>query len=316
MKILFVKSEENTKENEISNLLSELLQREKKSEVILFNLPKKSFFNFFSSVFTLRKIIKSQNINIVHSFNLFGGIIAFFSFTRIKKVVSFVEDFRTIKPQKKLGLKKLSIFLNRRIRKIVARYLFDVTIVNSQRQVNQLIKNGNYQVMPTFIAPDKFYQKNQLLTSSETHILYVGNSELDEQNFKIVDAAVTQLGNWKIKLTPLNYKISNKEKNDLYNSANIIITSLNPSTIEKITTEILLTNSKIISLENNYYLRSFSEISNLYFCSNDSTKFLEEIKKVIVAPTLNSRNEVIFKNENEILNKLIYIYKMNYIWKN
>ena len=93
-----------------------------------------------------------------------------------------------------------------------------------------------------------------------------------------------------------------------------MITSLNPQSSKQITEEILLTNTKLISLENNDQLEMYTQIENLHFCSKSSIEIHDAIKRLLVTSKQDSRDEILQINNEKILYRLIYIYKMNYLW--
>lgn len=309
MKVLFIKNESSQIENNSSLFLFELLSQ-RNVEVIIISITSKSTIAFFRSIFRIRSMIKQHNFDLIHCFNNYAGKIVYFGFNRKKTVCTFFE--------KEINhIFKINIYgkINKWLTAFFTRHLFDKVILDSQKCLEHLSKKEKYHFLPKitdereyFPIEKSFNKENLNLNIDETYIIYLANIESDFDNYQLISKAVSLLENKKIKLITFDYE-SSYIKNQRFNSADIIITALNKHTVKQITEEILLTNTKIISLENNLYLELYSKIDNLHFCDKSSNEIFEKMKVLLVSGNYNSRDKIIQINSDLIFKELIDIYK-------
>jgi hypothetical protein len=313
LKILYIKNENSKIENDNALYFENLLLKAK-IEVITISIQNKGIISSLENIVKIRKAIKENDIHLIHCFNCYVGLLVFLGVNKKKIVLSFfekeIEESNLFKKIKNLKTK------------LTTRFFFHQVILESQKCATFLSKNSNCYFLPEklnieeFFPLDSVYNKeNMNLNLTMTYILYVGNSDLEVENFSLVNNAILSFKSNNLNLKVFNYEASHL-KNQYFNSADIVITSLNPKSIKQITEEILLTNTKLISLENNDQLEMYAQIDNLHFCPKSSLDIHQKIKSLLVTSNQNSRDEIIQINEGKILSRLLFIYKMNYLWGN
>lgn len=313
LKILYIKNDGRKLEND-SSLFFENLLLKAKIEVITISIQNNGIISSIENILKIRKAIKENDIHLIHCFNTHAGFLAFLGVNRKKIVLSFFEN----EIDESNFFKKLTNLKT----KFITRFCFNQVILESLKCDTFLSKNSNCFFLPEKLNTEEYFpiyvvynKENLNLNLNNTYILFIGNIEMEIENYLMVNNAVLLLKNNNLNLKEFNYETSHL-KNQYFNAADIVITSLTPQSIKQITEEILLSNTKLISLENNDQLEMYAQINNLHFCSKSSIEIHEKIKSLLVSSKENSRDETTQINDDTILYRLLYIYKMDYLWTN
>lgn len=310
MKILFIKDKSNEVEVSKSIYFEDLLKMAN-IEVVEIDIQK-GFYSFFRNIFLIRNEVKKNQIQLIHCFNFYSNIIAFLGINRKKIVLSFFESEIPNGSSvlfKKLVKKKYKIFSDQVILENLKcqEYLgedFKFYILPIQKQLSE------YHFLPMNVCREKLN-----LELNATYILTRLDDDLDGFKKRLIQNSIKSLNNTNIKV--LDFNIENHDLNCLFNAANLIITSSNSNSksIIEFIENVLMTNNALISLDENLKKTDYENVSNLFFCKPNEEELIETIKSILVNSKKNSRDEIIQIADMYILKRLLYVYKLNYLWK-
>lgn len=166
-------------------------------EMILFPVIGKGIKGYIKAILSLRKILKTENPDIVHAHYSVCGYVATIASIglRIKVIVSILGSF----PRRNLKQKIVRFFI---------KHVWSKTLVKSRRTAKQLdmelpiIPNGVN--MSQFLIKE-FKQARELCAFEENkkYIIWCSNPERKEKRFNIAKEAVNRLGDSSVVLFPV-----------------------------------------------------------------------------------------------------------------
>jgi hypothetical protein len=304
LKILFIRGKYNRAGEDHSTLYKKLL-KESEIEVLEYLVPTGHFFVALRSIYRINKLRKEHQINLIHCFDEISGKLAVLSGNGSKTVVSLFES----------SLRKWNYARGRwhkLTRKICIRISFKVVLLDSDKCYHYLLRSPNYQVMATSLIRNTFFpiKKNRKKENKDYMILFLVNDTIQHDDFDVVLKAVSIIEEVKVKM--ISHNVSDVS-NDLLNSADLIITSLDSKSILEGTEKVLLANKQMISLKNNHVLTHLSRSKNLKFSGLNAYYICKKIKLAMESPSVNSRALVLRKKDETMVKNLMETYRKNCI---
>ncbi len=184
---------------------------DKKIDVDFFRIKGKGLKAYIRNALQLRQYIKKNPFNIVHAHFGFSGWVSVLSFTKIKKVVSFMgEDIygRTPINQKN---KIINIFI--KFSSFVLQFLIDFIIVKSPNLTSFFIRRKKIRIIPNgvnlelFCSIDKTRAQDILhLSPEKKNILFLGYVKDPRKNFKLLENAIADIQEEIKLITPFPSK--------------------------------------------------------------------------------------------------------------
>jgi len=301
MKILFVSS--GNGKTGISPIIlnqGESL-KEQKIELEYFTIKGKGVKGYFKSIFMLRKYLKNNSPDIIHSHYSLSAFVASLAGSKPLVVSLMGSDVKS-----KVWYKWMIKIFN---------YLFwQNVIVKSQDMYNDIKINNTY-IIPNGINMDRFKPIPKKIAlnklgwdSSKKHILFTSSPKRVEKNFKLAKEAYNLLANKNLELHYLE-NIPNVDMPFYYNAADVVLlTSLwegSPNAIK----EAMACNRPIVSTDVGDVKQVLTETIGCYITEHNSEKISEKINLALNYSQTKGREQITHLDDILIAKKIIEIYK-------
>lgn len=290
MKVLFVASG-NKAVGTVSAFISsqyESLQQEG-VEMALFAVKGHGFKGYLKNISLLRSLIKQDKPDVVHAhYSVCGYLSSIASLgLKTKVVVSILGSF----PQKKFKFYFVRFCID---------YVWDTTIVKSERTRNQLRRN--LLVVPNGVNLSQFKLINydearrQLgLDPRLKYVIFVSNPSRPEKNFSLAELAVKSLNNNTIKLIPVFDKPHCEVVKYMCAGDVLIMTSYNEGS-PNVIKEAMACNCPIVSTDVGDVRWVTDGVEGTYVASTfEPTEIANLLKKAIHLPNRTKGREKIIK---------------------
>lgn len=280
-------------------------------ELDFYLVEGKGIGGYLSNLKPLRKKIKQNNYNVLHSHYSYMGLLTIFTFTNNYKVLSLMGS--DVYPgYNSNGMPNyFKWIINYTL--LMAVCLFTDKIVVKSKNIYKYIPFKNKtEVIPNGVNFEKYKPSSDFL-GTERNVLFFGNIRDSRKNYDLAKNAFDNFndGQWRL-LTP--YPIDPNCVPSVLNSARILIcTSLNEGS-PNIIKEAMACNIPIVSTKVGDVEEVIGKTEGCYLSSFDAIEFALNMKK---SATFNSRtqgrNHIAHLDEKEIAKKLLYIYNKSII---
>ncbi|MFW9876095.1 MAG: glycosyltransferase family 4 protein [Candidatus Thorarchaeota archaeon] len=283
-------------------------------ELEYFPIVGKGLKGYISNIKPLKKFIKHHKFDIIHAHYGLCGIIACFSKRRETLVVSFMGD-DLIGENKMDGSYTLTGKLQILINKVFIHFCFDGIIVKSL-QMKNLLKANNVNIIPNgvdfnlFFPIDKIESKKYLgLNMKKKYILFVGNKDRPEKNFKLAKDAIDLLKDRNIKLLIVE-NIPYEKLNFYYNSAELLLLTSFHEGSPNVIKEAMACNCPIVSTEVGDVKEVTGSTVGCYITPFEPKEVAEKLKTALsFGKRTNGRQNIRHLKCGVIAGKVINLYK-------
>lgn len=315
MKVLFVSSG-NKSGGKPTNLILAQGESLLRAGVDLdyFTLKGNGIFGYLSNFKKLREYLKDNPCDVIHAHYVYSGIISWMAKGKHKLIVSLMGSDLICSKNQSNRMEPIA-FATRLITKIWAKYFFDFTIVKSKEMGAKLFRKTKYDIIPNGVDFDVFYPIDMAnarevlgLNQSDKIVLFAADPGRTEKNYKLAEEAIKNLNN-NIKLLVV-YNISQKELNNYYNAADLILlTSLyegSPNVIK----EALACNRVIVSTDVGDVRDNLKNVNGCFITSFKIEDVMNKIKLALDVKKSNARNVISHLNSTVIAKTIINYYEM------
>ncbi len=313
MKVLFVSSG-NNKVGAVDNLTKaqgESLE-EAGVEISYFTIKGKGIRGYYKSIGILKKELKERKFDIIHAHFGLCGMVAYFSRTNEKLVVSFMGD-DLIGSVDKNGnytvLSKLIAFFN----SFFAKYFYDYNIVKSKNLFIKLWPHTKAQIIPNGVNFKIFYPFDKKLARTELNlkesakiVLFAANPERLEKNFKLAEEAVRKLKDVELKVV---YNITQAELNHFYNAADAVILSSLHEGSPNVIKEAMACNCPIVSTNVGDVKENIGTTEGCFVVDPNKDSMAEKIKEALLIGKTTGRENIKHLESSATAKKILEIYK-------
>ena len=315
MKVLFLASGNNNK-----GLVDNLINAQGLSlikmgvDLEFFAVNGRGISGYWSSAMQLRKYLKKNKIDIIHSHFGWCSLVALIARRKEKIVASFMGD--DLLGSYKNGFYTFKSKQTVKINKIFAKYFYDFNIVKSKNLQNVLSNLKNVSVIPNgvnyeiFFPMDKINARNQLGLGIEKKIvLFAANPERPEKNFPLCKEVIEKMGRKDIELLVV-YGVSQQTLNLYYNSADVIfLTSVHEGS-PNVIKEALVSNRPIVATNVGDVKDHLINIDGCYVTNYDVNEIIFSIEKALTKGSINARGKLDYLKSENVAIKIINIYKL------
>jgi len=313
MKVLFVSSSNN--QNRPSNIViaqGESL-KELGIEVEYFGIKNKGLKGYFKTIKNLKLFLKNKNYDVIHAHYALCGVVAYFTKSKEKLIVSLMgDDIIGIVNSKGIQTKKGKVLTS--LNKLFCKYFFYATISKSKNIANALYKNTKTEIIPNgvnfevFKPIDPTEAREKLnLNQTKKKILFATDPSRNEKNYELARAAVDNLKDTSIELLVV-HNVNQYELNLYYNAVNIVLLTSFHEGSPNVIKEALACNAVIVSTDVGDVKEMFNQINNVFITPFDSYKLSEIITKAFEHENSNGREKIEYLNSQNIANRIIAIY--------
>jgi teichuronic acid biosynthesis glycosyltransferase TuaC len=286
MKILFVSSGGN--ERNISPIVQNQSESLKKLglQIEHFAIGGKGLNSYFSAIQRLRKKLRDNSFDLVHSHYGLSGIVSLFAGRRTKVLISFMGS-DIISSSKTNGPGYfMNIFLIR-INKFLSMYFYDYVIVKSSEMQVILDQVKNCSIIPngvdlnSFIPADRNVAKSILGWSPATkHIIFVSDPDRKEKNYLLAREAVDLLNNNSVQIQTVS-GIPNNQMCNYYNAADALLMTSFHEGSPNVIKEAMACNLPIISTDVGDVRWIIGETEGCFITSDSAEDIAEKINKAL-----------------------------------
>lgn len=285
MKILFVSSGNNNGISPITKRQGESLSLEG-MQVSHFLITGKGIISYLKSIIKLKKFLRNNNFEIIHSHYAFSGYVSYFAHSKEKLVLSFMGD-DLLGTNDKYGRITFKSTLITLINRTICYILFDKIIVKSLQMKSYLKNSDKIEIIPNGVNLNKFYPLNQIecqkildLNSKNKHVVFISNPKRHEKNYELAKSACNQLNNKNLELHAI-YNSNVKELNYYYNAADLILLTSFHEGSPNVIKEAMACNCPIVSTEVGDVAKIIDGINGCYLTNYDSSFTAQTILKSI-----------------------------------
>ena len=284
--------------------------------VSIYNINgNESKFNYIKAIFNIRKLLKTEQIDIIHGHYVYSGWIAALQSKTIS-VVSFMGSDLNGSPknENKLQLRGyIDIILCR-----LLEFLVTGTIVKSEKMQQRLGKKNKSIALPNGVDFNYFKPINRndarrllSLDLKKKYILFAGNYKIPRKAFGIVKQAVRMLHgkNESIEIL-LAYGLPHKQIPLFMNAANVLtlpsISEGSPNVIK----EAMACNLPIVSTDVGDVRDIISDVEGCMIVDRTPDAFAGAIQKILsTVDRTNGREAINSLRIEKIAVRLIQFYK-------
>ena len=260
------------------------------------------FFGYLKNVFPLRKYLKNNNFDVIHTHYSLSSIVA--SLAGSKNVVTSLmgSDIKS-----NCYIKIILFFF--------IHYIWKKTIVKSE-DMKMSLGNSDIEVIPNGVDID-FFKPSEKLESqiilgwdkNKIHVLFPANPKRKVKNYSLALESISSICSDQIELHYLN-NVSYFELPTYYNASDVILlTSLwegSPNAIK----ESMACNRPIVSVDVGDVKILFENTNGCFICKHDLEEISNAILKAIEIKTSDGRKRIIdlSLDSNSVAIKLILLY--------
>lgn len=197
-------------------------------DIKFFIIKGKGLKSYLKSVFSLRKELKKNKIDIIHAHYGLCGIVALLARRKEKLLVSFMGDDLLGSNKHKgevLILSKIAAWLNI----ILSSLLYNHSIVKSPDMLQKFKINRRVTLIPNGVDLERFKEigKEESLRKTgfnpqKKHLIFVSKPDRVEKNFTLANNSYKLLDNSQIELHIVS-EVSNEKLPYYYNSADLLV---------------------------------------------------------------------------------------------
>ncbi|MBM3417581.1 MAG: glycosyltransferase family 4 protein [Bacteroidetes bacterium] len=273
----------------------------------------KGIGGYLSNLKPLRKKIKENNYNVLHSHYSYMGLLTILTFTNKYRVLSLMGS--DVYPgYNSVGKPKNFKWILNYILLLVICLFTDKIIVKSKNILKFIPFKNKTEVIPNGVNFEKFKPSSGFL-GTDRNVLFLGDILDSRKNFTLAKNAFDNFndGQWQL-LTP--YPIDPNFVPSVLNSARILIcTSLNEGS-PNIIKEAMACNIPIVSTKVGDVEEVIGKTEGCNLSSFDAMDFSLNMKKsAIFNSRTQGRNHIAHLDEKEISKKLLLIYNNSIICK-
>lgn len=312
MKVLFVSSANINEGNQSILVLNQGNSLSKVGiDIVFYPLMGKGFLGYLKNIKLIKRIIKEQNIDIIHAHYGICGIVSYFAKGNAKLLVSFmgtdiIGDVCTKFKDKFID------FVIVKLSRWFAYYKFDHVIVKSASMIPYLKRGKNYTILPNGINFNKFYPVEKELARKELGldlekkiVLFASDPSRIEKNYTLAKEAVDRLSNTELLVV---FKLTQEKLNLYYNAADVcLLTSLHEGSPNFIK-ETLASNRVIISTDVGDVKKNLGVTENCYITPFDSLELSRLLELALTKEKSNGREMISHLEEEKIALKIKSIY--------
>ena len=306
MKVVFVSSG-NIKKFGISPIVINQGNSLKKEgiDVVFFGIKGKGFLNYFRNIITLRKLLKENNVDIIHAHYSFSAIIATLAKGRIPIVVSL------------MGSDSNGKFIYRKIIQFFYRFLWDTTIVKSQN-IKDNLSLKNVVILPNGVNFDLFKPQNQIESKQKVnfkedtkYIVFIADPDRVEKNIGLAIEGVNLLKKTvKAELFIVFGKngIEHEEIPNYLNAADVLLLTSTSEGSPNVVKEAMACNCPVVATDVGDVNSIIGATKGCYITKYDAEDVASNLLNAINYGKTNGRNNIEHLNSKNIASKLISIY--------
>ena len=279
--------------------------REQNLDIDYFLIKGQGVTGYIKNIPKLRKVIRDNKYDAVHSHFSKSGYVAFLALFGLKTPII----------QSLLGSDVQEVnFLGKIIVKFFIKFIWEKTIVKSKRMKNTLgikkievIPNGLN--LKNFLLLDKDKTRKELnLDENKKILIWVSNPDRQEKNFLLAKNAVEILKDKNVIL-----KVVNGVKHyDIYkymNAADVLLLTSFSEGSPNVVKEAMACNLPIVSTDVGDVEDVIKGVQGCYLGSYEPKEFAEQIKKAITfGKRTTGRNKIDYLDEKKIAAKIIKLY--------
>ncbi|MBI64681.1 MAG: glycosyl transferase group 1 [Candidatus Marinimicrobia bacterium] len=261
-------------------------------------------FEYFKSLFKIRRLIKKNNFDLVHGHYSYSAIIAYFAHSKKTIASLMVGD---IDPQtQNIILRKIALFFSN--------YIWSKTIVKSER-MKKMIPNST--VIPNGINFDifKFIDKKTAIKKvgfkKRVNIIFLAQQPEKHtwKNLGLAKKAVKLLNNKDVELHVLK-DIPQKELYYYYCAADLMLQTSSLEGSPNIIKEAMACNCPIVTTDCGDSKKNVEFTEGCYIISFDVNDIVEKIKLALAfGKRTKGRKDIRHLESKNISQKVIKLYK-------
>lgn len=303
MKVLFVRSY-NHGVDYITQRQAQSLE-EKGIQVVFYNIIGTGLKGYFKNIIPLKKILKTENPELIHAHYSLSGIVATLTLTSKPIIVSLMGS-------DVLSTNKF-IFL---FTKFLSKFIWNQTIVKSE-QMHSVLSNTKAIVIPNGVDINVFKTKNALeskqklgWSTSNFHLLFASDPNRPEKNYALaangIDLVKKSIPNLEVHyLKGLN----TTEMVEYYNAADLLLLTSFHEGSPNVIKEAMACNCPIVSTKVGDVINVINGAENSFLVSYEPNDVAEKIIKVLKNPSRsNGRSKIQNLSSEKIAERIIELY--------
>ena len=318
MKVLHVSAAYPTQENPqsgsfIFSQVVSLIQQGVESDVYV--LKGHRIFKYLRGIFSLKKLIRNNNYNLIHAHYMYAGWTARLS-SNLPLVISFMGNdvFGNLRDNGKYR------FASKYLHNLFSNILLSYSSIGIAKSNNLaiLLKNKNkIKIIPNGVDVSIFYPNKKIkkcdlgLSDRVKYVLFAGNPEEKRKRFTLANEAFNKLKE-KIENVELLYIIYKKpvEVAAFLNACDCLLMTSNQEGSPNIVKEALACNLPVISIDVGDVAERINGVDNCYLTTTDPNDIARKLYKVIFNSqrAINGFEKVSLLSLEEIAKKIIVIY--------
>jgi teichuronic acid biosynthesis glycosyltransferase TuaC len=284
--------------------------------VDFFGIKGKGPLGYIKNILPLRRILKSQNYQLIHSHYGFSGIVAVLARTKEKVVISFMGNDIFLSGDYSLLNKlkyKAEILLNR----FFSRFLFDFVIVKSQEMFDKLPGIKKKSIIPNGVNLDLFSPipkkeaRNVLgLDHKKKVVLFGSDPNRLEKNFSLAEKSVRINNVLDIHMIALK-GIEQQYLKNYYSAADVLLLTSFQEGSPNVIKEAMACSCPVVSTDVGDVRKLLDGVDGCFISSFDPSDVADKISKTLAFEgRTNGRQKLIDMglDQKRVALKLISIY--------
>jgi teichuronic acid biosynthesis glycosyltransferase TuaC len=284
--------------------------------VDFFGIKGKGPLGYIKNILPLRRILKSQNYQLIHSHYGFSGIVAVLARRKEKVVISFMGNDVILSGDYSLVVKLkylAEILLNR----FFSRFLFDFVIVKSQEMFDNLPGTKKKSIIPNGVNLDLFNPipkaeaRNILgLDHKKKIVLFGSDPNRLEKNFYLAEKSVSIVKVPDIQMIALT-GIEQQYLNNYYSAADVLLLTSFQEGSPNVIKEAMACNCPIVSTDVGDVRKLVDGVDACFISTFDPSEVANKISKALAFEgRTNGRQKLIELGLDQklVALKLISIY--------
>jgi len=282
-------------------------------EVEFFGIKGHSIQGYFKNIFLLRKLLKKDHYDVIHSHYGLCGIVAYYAHSKEKLVQSFMgsDIYGAVTEEHKASFNsKIIAFVNRYFK-----HKYDYCITKSQQMKELFTDQTNIDVIPNGVDFNKIYSidkeeaKRELrLDLNKKYIVFPAKRSVKRKNFALVSEAVERLNRNDIEI--LAYDGIEFDKVNLYLNAGDVcmlpsFAEGSPNAIK----EAMAVSIPIVATDVGDIRDLISNTEGCHICGFDSKDASDKLNKALsFNHRTTGRIDIAYLKSEVIAEKIINIY--------
>ena len=313
MKVLFVSS--GNKEFNISPFVSSQGKSLENNGVVIdyFIIQGKGLIGYLKNIPILRKKIKMNGYDVIHSHYSFSGWISVLTFCKVPQVLSFMgtDVYGNVDEKGKPKLKgKINYFISKLIQPFV-----NQIIVKSKRLGNYVYLKNKMHVVPNGVDFERFkpVERSEArdkinLISNKKQILFLGNKNNARKNYALLKNAFEYLNSSEYDLLPFEYPVEKELIPYYINSADVVIMTSYLEGSPNVVKEAMACNIPVVSVDVGDVPEIIEKTQGCYIVEYEAKNLSDKIKKACTFKNTSGRKDISHLEINNVANTIIKIY--------